>query len=284
MRSEDDKRIKYAVSALITIITLLGAAALGVAIILSELLYPEIEEFSDCPDWYKTFLLTSLVVSVYGVVCALIFKRKAPRRLIYYYIIESKVFLSLLIAGFVLMLTVFIDDENYVVDILICVGGAIGAVGLFGLSETLLALYANKNGRPYVRLLTAIREVDPRVKIFRPASRKEIAELEQYLGATIPEELRHLYEETDGDGKLIYSAKISMAMTQVLRETYFERAPEVENLFFFGKDSWDNYVCYRILDGRCIEGAIMHFNNKTLTVSAATEALAELILSYYQQS
>lgn len=281
MKAIDDEKFKYIVSALITTITLFGASALGVAILLSELLYPEIEEFSDCPNWYKTFLLTSLVVSAYGVICSFIFKRKSPRRLVYAYMVETKVFSVLLITGLLLMMTLFIDDENYVVDVIICVGGAVGAVGLFGLLSSLAARAVNKHGRPYVSLLLGLKNIDPHINITRPASKKSISKLEEYLGASLPVELKRVYDETDGDGALLFSPTVALGETKAMREKYSADTPEVNNLFFFGIDEFGTYVCYRIINGKCIEDAIVIFDTETGKIIPATSTLAGLLLIYY---
>lgn len=276
-----EEKFKYIISALVTAITVLGASALGVAILLSELLYPEIEEFYDCPDWYKTFLLTSLVVSAYGVICSMIFTKNSPKRLIYAYIVETKVFIGLMVVGFILMLTVFIDDENYVIDVILCVGGALCSVGLFGMLSSFFSLFSNRYGRPYVGMLARLNRLDHIIKLTRPASKKSIAALEEYIGAKIPEELKNFYDETDGDGWLIFSAKAALNKNKELREKHSSTCPDINELLIIGTDREKLYVCYRIINGQCVEGALMLFDPRLERFWSVTHELREVLFKYY---
>lgn len=56
------------------LLTLIGSINVGIGILLSELAYPNIDEFTSCPIGYQIYFYISIGVSLLGIVMSILFK------------------------------------------------------------------------------------------------------------------------------------------------------------------------------------------------------------------
>lgn len=112
-------------AAIFMVVTLLGAIVIGVFLVLSELLYAEIDELSLCPLWYKTGLFISLLVTILGIVGSAIFKNKNNT-----YFTELIIEVILFLLGGICLFFAIIENEKFIYDVIICLGGAFMAIAI----------------------------------------------------------------------------------------------------------------------------------------------------------
>lgn len=124
---------KYIMSKISFLITFLGSLGLGINIILSELLYPNIDDFFDTPKWYQIFMYISLVIIVIGLILSIIFRNKGN-------INSKEIIIEIIIMGigFVMMLFTLSGNETYVKDLIFVFGGALNGIGTILMISTLI--------------------------------------------------------------------------------------------------------------------------------------------------
>ncbi len=273
------EKLRILIGALFTIMTIIGALCIGIALILSETLYPEIEELENCPSWYINFLCISTIAATIGTLCCAIFKRANNCRELIFYRKTQKIEIALLLIGFMAMCTALSDNESRIGDIIICFGGAFAALGLFTFIETSLSIEASKKRTYFSRLLLKFAS---KYKSFNPAPptcREDIAAIESYIGCALPADLLQLYRETDGDGDLIFSAKETLHTTKLLRESFSELCNETQDLLAFAGDGAGNYFCYKQSSEN--KNLVYFFYHEEFAVIPAANRLSDLIIGYY---
>ncbi len=266
-----------------SLVTIVGSFCLGAAILMSELVYPEIEELSLCPLWYRIFLLASFVLSIVGAVGCAIFKKTDDYELITIYKKEQRRSFSLLVIGFVFMCAAFLDEESEKLDFIITLGGAVASLGFFSWLGVAIGLDRSRRKELYADLITEFSKQKPFMSIEKkaPASLTDIIELEAYLGEAIPTELLKFYKETNGDGELMLSVEESLTTTKYIRENYSETVPSVNDIFCFAKGLNGDYFCY-IKDGGYYKfDVIFVFETETLRIYPVARTLLDLIGGYY---
>ena len=266
-------------------VVLVGALGVGVGLLLSEILYPQIEELFACPAWYQAFLYISFAVAIAGLVwCWFTKNRKNTPK------IEWQIELGLFIFGFVLeIICALARTESYTKDVFICIGGAISSVGLFcGIGSMLgrLKKPTNTYADIYSNLVTNGNLYYNNFPKTKPASLAEVTEVEEYLGAPLPAELVDFLLEFNGDGNLLFSTKDIISTTKSLRESLNGPAIEGADKFcFIGSDSSGegaNLFCYKITDEGSIQAVkIFLWNRETNDVKPVASTLPELINQLY---
>lgn len=118
------------------VITLLGGCGVGTNIMLSEILYQHIDDFTKTPIWYQVFMYVSIFVAIIGIILSAIYRNELNTKKI-----EIIIEILFMIVGLFLMLGLSLARyESYVLDVLICVGGALFSVGLFCFISTEIGL------------------------------------------------------------------------------------------------------------------------------------------------
>lgn len=273
------EKLRVIFGAVFSAMTTIGALCIGIAIILSETLYPEIEELENCPSWYVNFLWLSTAFATVGSLCCAIFKRADNCLKLIIYQRRQKIEIALLIIGFWAMCTTLFSDESRIGDIILCCGGAFFAFGLFTFIGTSLSMEASKKRTYFSRLLL---KFTAKYKSFTPTSPtrpEDIAAIESYIGCALPTDLLQLYRETDGDGDLIFSAKETLYTTKLLRENFSELCDETQDLLAFAGDGAGNYFCYK--QSSEDKNTVYFFYHEEFSVIPATNRLSDLIIGYY---
>lgn len=135
--------MKNKLSFISLLITCIGACGVGVNIMLSELLYADIDEFTSTPIWYQIFMYISLFISGLGIILSILYRNKSNTKRI-----EIKIELLFIIIGLLLMFGFALQRyESYTKDVLICVGGCLFSVGIFCFISTQIGLHRNKNSK-----------------------------------------------------------------------------------------------------------------------------------------
>lgn len=91
-----------------TLITVIGSAAVGAGLLLSEILFAEIEFFSECPQWYKTFFLLALALAVTGTLGCAVVKKPLNGKLFNRYLKELYFYAGVAAVGLIIM---FVADD-----------------------------------------------------------------------------------------------------------------------------------------------------------------------------
>lgn len=284
MKDEQIKQIKKnrALPILFMAVVLIGALGVGVCILLSELLFPDIDEFSGCPFWYRLTMYFSILVAVGGIVGCIFTKNQSNTRMSEFYIE-----LAFLGAGFFLcVFFALLRDESYRNNVLICVGGALCSVGLFCGIGTLIGLSKKPKTHFYSMLTDLSKQVFGGLQLAPPASLSDVLDVENYFGNMLPYELVELLLECNGDGDLLFSCGEIIQTAKLLRNGPLAEIPEVykdiDKLCFFGGNGCGDYFCYKILDdGTISDGEIFLWNHETGETAFAANTLSELICRYY---
>lgn len=276
--NDKSKRIAQA----FTLVTALGAIGVGVALMLSEMLYPEIEDFFACPPWYQAFLWVSLAVAVVGMIGCAIFKKSTDGKTIDGYKAAEKVYLGVTLTGVIITtIAAFGPDDNRVFDYAICIGGALTSVGVFLFFGTAVGVARSRRQDGYASLVAPFCADNKDIRLTDPAPLTDIIELEKYLGCMLPTAMCNFYKETDGDGDLMFSAKETKETTELVRRFFTEFCPDVARAVFFGGNGCGDYYCYLITDGNIDETKIYCFLHEDPGFSLCAESLPELVYMYY---
>lgn len=277
---------KYALKARIfSAVTLVGSFGVAVALILSELMFAEIYELSECPLWYRIFLYVSLVVSFVGTVGCAVFKKTRDRELQRIYQKEQALSMTLMTIGLVMMLVAaFIEEESRYLDLVICVGGGVEAIGMFSFFGVAVGLARSKRkAHSYIELITELCDKNPfyDCKLAPPATEEELKRLERYLGDTVPVDLLRFYNEANGDGCLMLDVETAIKETERLRSEASENRPYLKEAFCFAKNDVGDYFCYVGIDGRIKSSVVYGITHDTFEIFPIVPSLTELIYGYY---
>ncbi len=266
-------------------IVLVGSLGVGVGLLLSEILYPQIEELFACPAWYQAFLYSSVAVAVIGLVgCGFTKNCQNTSKL------EWRIELSLFLAGLTIeIICALARTQSYVLDIFICIGGAISSVGFFcGIGSLIGRLKKTKlfYSNIYSYLITDGTLSYENFPKNKPASLVEIMEVEKYFGTPLPNELVDFLLEFNGDVALLFSASEIVSTTKLVRKAFKDTTYDgLDKFCFFGADKVGekgDLFCYKILaDGSINDGEIYLWKHKTNQAKLVAKTLPELIKKYY---
>lgn len=267
---------------LFTLITVVGSAAVGAGLLLSEILFAEIEEFSECPQWYRAFFWLSLCLAVTGTLGCAIVKKPLSGRLFVKYLKEQYFYFGVMAVGFVIMVAAaFIEPESFALDVTICFGGALCSFGLFAfIGASVGFLLAAKNNN-YLKLLNKLRAKNARIALADFAYQEFVCALETELRVNLPAELIDFYLQTDGDGALLYCAAGALHVTEQVRQENAPFNPEIFSVLCVGDDGEGNCFCYKINDGAVTDNTIYVIERDSLKILPVAKDLASLITLYY---
>lgn len=272
----DKKLTKYQIlnllAGLFSFPIFVGAATVGVMLILSETLFYEIEAFSLLPLWYKLVMLAGFLAALAGLVGCLFTKNRLNTTRS-----EIKLNICLFAAGFVLALIfALLPTEARWTAVMIGIGGAVGTVGFFSGIASLIGFmkkpksqyaelfhtYAGDRKTPYYKLL--------------PASLSDIIAAESYFGTPLPNDLVNFLSEFDGDGEFLYSTRQIIEVAQRLRGN-----PSYQGLCVIGQDGDGSYLCYKILGDGSIGDECIYLCRNAEEIVPVADNLRELIYKYY---
>lgn len=129
---------KKTLSYIILFIVCIGAIGVGAEIIMSETLYPEIDEFSGCPIWYQILMYFFLILILIGLILSTLFRNKSNT--------TTK---ELIIEGFFAFLGIIgfsfglLRVRQEYEDIVICIGGFLFCIGFFPCISSIIGLSRN---------------------------------------------------------------------------------------------------------------------------------------------
>lgn len=272
---------KKTLSVLFTIITVVGSIGVGTAIMLSEILYPEIEDLFECPPRYQNFLWISLALAIIGAIgCAVVKKTKDEKKIIRYKK-EKKLSLLTFIVGMILSFSAAVETEHRVLDYIICIGGALASLGLFYYIGTAIALKRSIKKKVFTPMLKRFSFANPSIELKNSAEAEDVLALETRLNIKIPNELNAFYQETDGDGDLMFSVKETLETTELTRKSFAEYNEKISQTLCFAGDGCGNYYCYIFQNAEEEKNPVYSFNHETLEISLVADTLLEFIYSYY---
>lgn len=276
-KEREDENARW--SFVFTLITVLGCAGVGAALMLSEILYADIEELSLCPSWYRVFLLLSIGLSLIGAIGCAICKRPKSGALYVKYKKEQNFYFAVFALGFLIMIiSAFIEKETYFLDCAICFGGALCYFGLIAFLGCIIGFSFAERKTKFLKLLYALHTRYPEI-ILRPAARGEsVFELRRVAESPLPLELIELYMQTDGDTELLFCADKAAFFTRRLREDFSDFNPEIANIICFAGDEDDNFFCYKTND---LRSGIFYLNFETLELTCVAHDMCQLISLYY---
>lgn len=263
-------------------IVLVGSIGIGVLILLSEILYAEILNFFACPMWYQIALYVLLFIIACGIVGCIFSRNKQNTTKI-----EVRIELAVFWIGFIFMLIFAFMRDSRINDMLICVGGAICAVGFFcGIGGVIGTLKKSKRNFVFAEIYYDLCD-DGLVSLKNfagsGASISKIKKVEKYFKTPLPDELSEFLFECDGDGELLFSAKEIIETARKMRSELGGSVYVADKLCYIGSDASGNYFCYRIgEDGIIDDQKIYSFNHETKELKFVAKSLTELIEKYYR--
>lgn len=282
MTKIEKMRTRNILSIVFMVIVFIGALCVGVGLLLSEILFPQIEELFKCPIWYQVFLYLSFAIAISGIVgCAFTKNRQNTTKF------EWNIELALFLGGFALeIFCALARTESYVLNVFICIGGAISSVGFFCGIGSLIGRLRKPKGfyaDVYSNLITCGNLNYDNFPKSKPSSLSEIIEVEKFFETSLPAELIDFLLEFNGDGDLLFSTKEIIETTKGVRETFKDTTfIGVDSFCFFGGDGAGNYFCYKILDDCSIkDGEIYLWDHETNEAQLVETTLKDLIIKYY---
>lgn len=277
-REERDRKWAF----LFTLITVIGSAAVGAGLMLSEILFAEIEEFSECPQWYRAFFLLSLCLAVTGTLGCSVVKKPLSGKLFVKYLKEQYFYFGVMSVGFIIMVAAaFITPESFALDVTICFGGALCSFGLFAFIGASMGFLLSAKNNKYLKLLNKFRAKNGNIKLAEFAYQEFVCELEQELRVNLPAELIDFYLQSDGDGALLYCAAGALHVTEVVRQDDAPFNPEILSVLCIGDDGEGNCFCYKINDGAVTSDTIYVIERESLKLLPVAGDLTSLITLYY---
>lgn len=262
---------------LFMLIVFIGAMAIGVLLLLSEMLFSDINEFSLCPLWYQITMYVSLFVVIGGLIgCGFTKNRLNTTGN------ELVTYIILFFFGFAISIYFGLwRTEAFWKDILICIGGAISSVGLFCGIASFIGL-SKKSKSKFAQLFKSYaRDRKKSYLDLKPASLVDIKEIENYFNTKLPNELVDFLLEFNGDGEFLYSTKQIIEMTKLFRENFKDFANKTQNLCFIGQDGEGNHFCYKILNDGTISDDLIYLCKNPEELIPVADTLIELIYKYY---
>ena len=265
-------QILHLLAGLFSFLVFVGAATVGVMLILSETLFYEIEAFSLLPLWYKLVMLAGFLAALAGLVGCLFTKNRLNTTRS-----EIKLNLCLFAAGFVLALIfALLPTEARWTAVMIGIGGAVSTVGFFSGIASLIG-FMKKPKSQYAELFqTYARDRKTPYYKLLPASLSDIMAAESYFGTPLPNDLVNFLSEFDGNGEFLYSTRQIIEVTQRLRGN-----PSYPDLCFIGQDREGNYLCYKIIGDGSIGDECIYLCKNAEEIVPVADNLGELIYKYY---
>lgn len=134
--------MKNILSTISFIITFLSSLFFAINDILSEILFPEIGEFSLFPTYYKVLFIISLIFTLVSLILSLIFRNRENVKILELYIEIPSIFL-----GIILISSALLRNQNYIKLILIDIGFILFICGLNCLFSSLIGLIKHPKNR-----------------------------------------------------------------------------------------------------------------------------------------
>ncbi|MGN1053201.1 MAG: SMI1/KNR4 family protein [Candidatus Scatosoma sp.] len=277
-----DKLTKYKkqkmLALLCTSVVFIGAATIGVLLILSEVLYYKIEQFSLLPLWYRITMYASLFTVLGGLIGCGFTKNRLNTT-------NNELTINVVLFLFGFAVSFFFGlwrTEAYWKDVLICIGGAISSVGLFCGITSLIGLSKKSKSGFALLLKSYARERKTSSLHLSPARLTEIIEVENYFNTMLPAELVDFLSEFNGDGEFLYPTNQIIEVTKLFRENFKDSERNARDLCFIGQDGEGNHFCYKILeDGTISDDLIYCWVLKSDALIPVADTLRELIYKYY---
>ena len=133
----------------------------------------------------------------------------------------------------------------------------------------------------YIELIEKYINDNKYIKLRPPADLKMIANAENTLNITFPNELKELLLETDGDNFLLLSVKQIIEDNLLVREALSEFYEGLEELLFIGGNGCGDYYAYSILDGQIKSTEIVRWEHEDNIKIVVAHSLKEMIDRYY---
>lgn len=265
-----------------TLITVIGSAAVGAGLLLSEILFAEIEFFSECPQWYKTFFVLALALAVTGTLGCAVVKKPLNGKLFNRYLKELYFYAGVAAVGLIIMfVAALIEKESFALNVIICFGGALCGFGLFAFLGLAIGFFSAAKNNKYLKLLNKLREKNAQIQLTDFAYCESVCALEEELTVNLPAELIDFYMQTDGDGALLYCANGALSVTEQVRLDGAPFNEELLNVLCIGDDCDGNCFCYKISGGAVADNKIYVIERESLRILPVAEDLLSLITLYY---
>lgn len=127
--------MKNILSILSLIITFISSLFFAINVILSEVLFPEINEFYMFPTYFKVLFILGLFLIVTSLILSSIFRNKGNTKILDLYIEIPSI-----VVGIVLLSCALLRTENYIKTILIYIGLILFVCGFNCLFSSLIGL------------------------------------------------------------------------------------------------------------------------------------------------
>ncbi len=134
--------MKNILSIVSLIITFISSLFLAINVILSEVLFSEINEFSLFPTYYKVLFILSLILIATSLISSSIFRNKENTKILDLYIEIPSI-----VVGIVLLSCALIRTENYIKTILVYIGLILFVSGFNCLFSSLIGLLKHQKNR-----------------------------------------------------------------------------------------------------------------------------------------
>ena len=258
------------------LIVFIGAVAVGVLLILSEMLFSDIDEFSLCPLWYQITMYASLLVVVGGLVGCGFTKNRLNTT-------DNEMVINIVLFFFGFAISCYFGlwrEEAYWKNVMICIGGAISSVGLFCGIASLIGLSKRSKSEFAYLLKSYARDRKTSYLNLHPARLTDIIEVENYFDTPLPTDHVEFLLEFNGDGEFLYSTKEIIETTKLFRED-LKTESIAKNLCFIGQDEEGNHFCYKILDDGTISDDLIYLCKNSSELIPVAYTLPELIRKYY---
>lgn len=137
-------------------------------------------------------------------------------------------------------------------------------------------------------ILTELIKDNEWAKLQKPCDESELAKAEKYVGYSLPNELKALLRETDGDQWFLLSVKEIIENVERNRSVmaeYFEEGEfeeKVNRNIYFATNGCGDYYCYRVLsNGETDTSAIYIWEHELFEIREVAKDLIDLIKKYY---
>lgn len=277
-RVESDQKWAF----LFTLITVIGSVAVGAGLLLSEILFAEIDFFSDCPQWYKAFFTLALALAITGTLGCAVVKKPLNGKLFTRYLKERRFYAGVAAVGVIItFVAALFEKESFALNVIICFGGALCGFGSFAFLGSAIGFLSAAKNNEYLKLLNKLRKKNAQIQLADCAYFESVCALEEELTVNLPAELIDFYMQTDGDGALLYRANGALSVTEQVRLDGAPFNEELLNVLCIGDDCDGNCFCYKIKGGTVVDNKIYVIERESLQILPVADNLRALIALYY---
>ena len=140
----------------------------------------------------------------------------------------------------------------------------------------------------YRELISKLINGNNWAKLQEPCLEEEITEAEKYVGFDLPEELKNLLGETNGDNWFLLSVQQIVHHVENNREIFPEYLDadefqeKVNRYVYFATNGCGDYYCYRVSsNGETDSSAIYIWEHELFETRKVAENISDLISKYY---